>query len=71
MKLQNDKAPGRHPRGSKPILLTCNSNITVRTGSYTWRKQKGLLTISDQVSRYRSIRSPRGSYRTPLPEDLI
>jgi len=66
-----DKAPGRQPRGSKQILRTCNFTTTIRPGSYAWRKQKGLLTISDHVFIYRSIRSPRGCYLTPLAEDLI
>jgi len=46
-------------------------NTPIRPGSYRWRKQKGLLTISDHVFIYRSIRSPRGCYKTPLAEDLI
>lgn len=66
-----DKAPGRQPRGSIKLPRTCNFTTTIRPGSYAWRKQKGLLTISDHVFNYRSIRSPRGCYQTPLAEDLI
>jgi len=66
-----DKAKGKHPQGSKQILRPFNFTITRRAGSYTWRKKKGLLTLSDHVFIYRSIRSPRGAYRTPLIEDLI
>jgi len=46
-------------------------NTPTRPGSYRWRKLKCLLTLSDHVFIYRSIRSPRGRYQTPLPEDLI
>lgn len=36
-----------------------------------WRKARGLLTVRDKVRRYLAVRSPRGAYRIPLPEDLI
>jgi len=66
-----NKALGKHPQGSKQIPRTYNFTTTIRPGSYAWRKQKDLLTISDHVFIYRSIRSPRGRYQTPLSEDLI
>jgi len=66
-----DKAKGMQPLGSKQILHLFNFTITRRVSPFTWRKKKGLLTLSDHVFIYRSIRSPRGAYRTPLIEDLI
>jgi len=67
----NKKALGRHPQGSKLTSRTRNFTTTIRPGSFSWRKQKQALTISDQVFIFRSKRSPRGCYKTPLPEDLF
>jgi hypothetical protein len=48
-----------------------HSTLTRSFGRYPWRRKRGLLTVSDLVLRYRAVRSPAGSYRTPLPLDYI
>jgi len=40
-------------------------------GSYQWRRQRGLLVLSDHIALYRARRHPRGRSRTPLPGDII
>jgi len=59
------------PRNSKPEPRANNSNGSVRLGSSAWRKHNNCPTLSDLVFTHRSIRAPRGNYKTPLPEDLI
>ena len=41
------------------------------TGRYAWRRDRGLLSISDHVHRYRATRFVRKGARSPLPEDLL
>ena len=48
-----------------------NSITSPPISGYRWRKARGLLTIGDHVRLYRAVRYPRGSYRVPLPGDLI
>jgi hypothetical protein len=48
-----------------------NLNQSTAVGRYRWRHERGLLTVSDLVLRYRAARFPAGSYRTPLPLDYI
>jgi len=45
--------------------------MTPRAGGPRWRRERGLETIGDHVRRYLAQRHPRGSYRTPMPEDLL
>ena len=40
-------------------------------GSYHWRIARGLLLLSDYGRQYDAIRSPKGPYAVPLPDDLI
>lgn len=65
------KAPVLAHQGLNTTHCKAYFNTAIRPGSYRWRKNKGLLTISDRVFIYRSIRSPRGCYQTPLADDLI
>lgn len=38
---------------------------------YDWRVARGLLVLSDLVNQYQVGRRPQGSYRVPMPDDLI
>ena len=38
-------------------------------GSLAWRRDRNLLVISDHIRDYRAIRTPKGNYRTPMPND--
>lgn len=40
-------------------------------GSLAWRRATGLMTLSDLALEYMAVRSPRGLYSVPLPEDLV
>lgn len=39
--------------------------------SFPLHRRRSLLTLSQRCHAWRSIRCPRGAYKTPLPEDLI
>lgn len=39
-------------------------------GSRKWRKDKGLMVLSDFAREYESVRCTRGSYNVPLPSDF-
>lgn len=39
--------------------------------SFPHHRRRSLLTLSERCRAWRSIRAPRGDYRTPLPGDLI
>lgn len=41
------------------------------TGGYAWRRDRGLLTLSDIVRAYAMKRRPRGPYWVPMPDDLL
>lgn len=64
-----------HPPGKgalpPPLRLIASHAARSGIGGYAWLRARGLLTISDHVRLYRAIRTPRGAYRCPLPEDLI
>lgn len=52
-----------------------DNNSTVpaapESGGYQWRRDRGLLTISDMIRRYAAVRHPRGPYRVPMVDDYL
>lgn len=57
------------------IRGTCKAPVRIPyhpcPGGYQWRRDRGLLVLSDLVRAYRAIRCPRDAYFTPMPEDVL
>ena len=47
------------------------TNHTTNILQFPLHRSLGLLTLQEQCRVWRAVRSPRGDYATPLPEDFV
>lgn len=67
----NAPGDGGRSRGAQIIHFPCNRLAQRQPSRYAWRVSRGLETISDLIREYEASRIPKGSYATPMPDDLI